>query len=467
LYFAGQIIEFYSDVIQNWSDNKVNNLPILLKPMVNKTINKLNQHSLFITGYTAGMKLEHRVFNMMCIIAIILITFSIPFSLWIGLKMTSLLLTVMLIGLYAVFHLARFRQKFNLAIILVSTFIPTVLAANFFFSGGIWGTTLPSIVLTFFLIMIVIPRKLSWILAFFCLVTCFVLTWTEYHYPHFVTSTFANEESKFFDMTYTTIISVIVIYAGITYLKNAYYAEKIRADRRAMELELLNSEKSKLFSIISHDLRAPLASIQNYLHLLKSYSISTSERLAMEQKLTDTVNGTQEMLDNLLHWSTSELGKAHTQLKENDLNEMLLPLMNLQQTAALEKGIQLNWKLNIKCKVLSDSNMLQLVLRNLISNAIKFTKSGCTVQINAEERDGQCLITVTDNGIGIPLSQQAEIFSLNSQSTYGTANEKGIGLGLYLCREYTTLQNGKIWYESIPDVGTTFYVALPLAKNNL
>lgn len=434
--------------------------------MINKTIDKLNQLSLFITGYTAGMKLEHRVFNMMCVIAIILITFSIPFSLWIGLKMTSLLLTLMLIGLYVVFHLARFKQKFNLAIILVSTYIPTVLAINFFFSGGTWGTTLPSIVLTFFLIMIVVPRKLSWILAFFCMATCFILTWTEYHYPHLVSSTFADEESKFFDITYTTIISVIVIYAGITYLKNAYYAEKIRADRRAMELELLNNEKSKLFSIISHDLRAPLASIQNYLHLLKSYHISASERVVMEQKLTDTVSGTQEMLDNLLHWSTSELGKAHTQLKENDLDEMLLPLMNLHQHAALEKGIQLNWKFDISCKVLSDSNMSQLVLRNLISNAIKFTKSGCTVQINAEECDGQCIITVADDGIGIPIDQQAEIFSLNSQSTFGTANEKGIGLGLYLCREYTMLQNGKIWYESIPDVGTTFYVALPLVKNN-
>ena len=434
--------------------------------MINKTIDRLNQHSLFITGYTAGMKLEHRVFNMMCVIAMILIIFSIPFSLWIGLKMTSLLLTLMLISLYAAFYLARFRQKFNLAIILVSTFIPMVLAVNFFFSGGIWGTTLPSIVLTFFLIMIVIPRKLSWILASFCLLTCFLLTWTEYHYPHFVLATFASEKGKFFDMTYTTLISVIAIFAGITYLKNAYYAEKIRADRRAMELELLNNEKSKLFSIISHDLRAPLASIQNYLHLLKSYHISTSERLAMEQKLTDTVNGTQEMLDNLLHWSTSELGKAHTQLKENDLNEMLLPLMKLHQTAALEKGVQLNWKFEIARKVLSDSNMLQLVLRNLVSNAIKFTKSGCTVEITAEECDDQCIITVSDNGIGIPPAQQAEIFSLNSQSTYGTANEKGIGLGLYLCREYTMLQNGKIWYESKQDEGTTFYVALPLAKNN-
>jgi signal transduction histidine kinase len=104
--------------------------------------------------------------------------------------------------------------------------------------------------------------------------------------------------------------------------------------------------------------------------------------------------------------------------------------------------------------------MLQLVIRNLVNNAVKFTPPGGKVLISAHEEEGDCRITVSDNGKGIPYDQQEGIFSLKAKSTFGTNNEKGIGLGLMLCKEFTELQHGRIGFQSIPGKGTSFYIIL-------
>lgn len=432
--------------------------------MIKKTLEQLNKYSLFITGFTVGMKLEHRIFNMMCVIAMFLLTISIPIDIYVGQELTAILFGILFLALVVVYYLSRFKKKFQLAIVLVSTFAPLILAANYFVSGGIWGVTLSALVLTFFLIVIMAPRKVSWILALFCLATCAILPCIEYYYPQLVQSSYDQVSGRFLDITYTTLISVAVIYIGIEYLKTAYYTEKKRADQRAAELEKLNNEKNKLFSIVSHDLRAPLASIQNYLLLLQSQHLDFEERLSLEQRLSSTVNGTQEMLDNLLHWSRAQLEKISFSLKENHVSEMLLPLMKLQKTAAEEKGIKFNWHFDTTYPILSESNMFQLIVRNLTSNAIKFTPKGGLISVTANTVDQNCLITVKDNGRGISQEEAKNIFTLTGKSTYGTANEKGIGLGLYLCHEYTTIQNGKIWHESDTENGTTFYIMFPHIK---
>lgn len=429
--------------------------------MIKKTLERLNKYSSFVTGFTAGMKLEHRIFNIMCLIAMFLLAISIPLDIYIGQDVTALLFGLLFLALVLVYYIARFKQRYNLAIILVSTFAPFVIAVNYFVSGGIWGVTLPSLVLSFFLIVIIAPRKVAWLLMLLCLLGCILLPLIEYHFPHTVKSSYDQISGRFIDTTYTTIISILAIYAGIESLKNAYYSEKKRADQRAAELEKLNNEKNKLFSIVSHDLRAPLASIQNYLSLLKLQHLDLNERQSLEQRLSNTVNGTQEMLDNLLHWSRAQLEKIHFSLKENRVDEMLLPLMKLQKTVAEEKGIKFSWHFNCSYPVLSETNMFQLIVRNLTSNAIKFTPKGGLISVTVNTVDENCLVAVKDNGRGISPEEGKDIFSLSGKSTYGTDNEKGIGLGLYLCKEYTAIQNGKIWHESDTNTGTTFYVLFP------
>ncbi|SDM22065.1 Histidine kinase-, DNA gyrase B-, and HSP90-like ATPase [Daejeonella rubra] len=114
--------------------------------------------------------------------------------------------------------------------------------------------------------------------------------------------------------------------------------------------------------------------------------------------------------------------------------------------------------------VLADKDMLQLVIRNLLNNAVKFTAVGGKISIRSTVENNNCIITVTDNGRGIPYDMQADLFSMKVKSTYGTRNEKGVGLGLALCKEFAEIQNGKIWFESVPGKGTTFYISMVLSS---
>lgn len=138
----------------------------------------------------------------------------------------------------------------------------------------------------------------------------------------------------------------------------------------------------------------------------------------------------------------------------------------LQTSLAEEKGLILNNKLLPNLYVIADSDMLELIVRNLLNNAIKFTPPGGQITISSEVHGKECWIKIQDTGIGIDKVDFGHIFSLNSQSTYGTNQEKGVGLGLVLCKEFIELQEGRIWVESTLNVGTTFFISLQISSQN-
>src|SRR5690606_30479711 len=140
----------------------------------------------------------------------------------------------------------------------------------------------------------------------------------------------------------------------------------------------------------------------------------------------------------------------------------LQQLIEIQRAEAKRKGIAFNCNIDPSLIVSADPDMLQLGIRNLISNAIKFTPAGKSINIEALEDQGRCLIIVEDSGKGIMPEKQKNLFSLKATSTYGTENEKGVGLGLVLCKEFITAQHGKIWFESTAGIGTKFFVSIPL-----
>jgi two-component system sensor histidine kinase/response regulator len=139
----------------------------------------------------------------------------------------------------------------------------------------------------------------------------------------------------------------------------------------------------------------------------------------------------------------------------------------LFEAIALKKDITLTQIADESIIIKADPDMLQLVIRNLLNNAVKFTPNCGKIELKAVISDANCIISITDNGIGIPLGKQGEIFSLNVTSTTGTHNEKGTGLGLVLCKDYTELQGGRIWFTSVVGQGSTFYISLPLVQLSL
>jgi signal transduction histidine kinase len=271
------------------------------------------------------------------------------------------------------------------------------------------------------------------------------------------------------------VVFVLVLYYTVAYLRQNYDFEKNSAANKALaierqniqithvnqELARINTERNKLLSIIAHDLRSPLNNIQNYLELVTDYELDNTDRRTVESDLLNVTRSTMEMLGKLLVWSKTQMDGVNVKLGYTNLCEALYNTIELEKSIAAKKSITFNVDLDWEARIVADSDMLQLVIRNLLNNAIKFTPSGGTISFKAKQIGSECWLIVRDNGIGIPANMHAGLFSFQATSTAGTDNEKGVGLGLVLCKEFTELQGGRIWLECPEEGGTVFYVSMP------
>jgi signal transduction histidine kinase len=167
------------------------------------------------------------------------------------------------------------------------------------------------------------------------------------------------------------------------------------------------------------------------------------------------------MLVNLLLWSKAQMEGSKTNLQRINVANTLDATLEVQERLARKKGIVLTHNIDKGVDVVADYDMVQLVIRNLVNNAVKFTQPGGKISVTAYPVGNECQVMIEDNGQGIPAEKQKDIFSLKT-STYGTNNEKGVGLGLALCKEFVEKQGGRLWFESEWGRGTIFYVLLPL-----
>lgn len=235
-------------------------------------------------------------------------------------------------------------------------------------------------------------------------------------------------------------------------------------ERRSEELERLNQVKDKFFSIISHDLRSPINALSGLLDLLDKGAIRPDELPMHISELKTRFNHTRTLLNNLLDWTLLQMDKLNLQPTRIDLHKIVDE--NIQLLSGMQnKQIRMINNIPLLAIAHADSNTTNLVFRNLMTNAIKFTNDGGEVLINGEQRDGQWLISVKDNGIGMNNDVLKILFDKTAPyTTRGTANEKGTGLGLILCKEFVEKNGGKIWVESAEGRGSIFYFTLPKAS---
>ena len=234
--------------------------------------------------------------------------------------------------------------------------------------------------------------------------------------------------------------------------------------RRSEELEQLNQVKDKFFSIISHDLRSPINALSAILNMLDNKQIKPEEFEHLTKELKVQFNHTKTLINNLLDWALLQMDKLKIQQEKLDLftiteeNFKLLNSLNTKETTLINKTPQGTF-------CLGDLNMVNLVLRNLVLNAIKFTESGGTVEVSVNSgNNNDWIVAVKDNGIGINPEIQKILFEKTSgYSTRGTANEKGTGLGLILCKEFVEKNGGRIWLESEMGKGSIFYFTIKKA----
>lgn len=233
----------------------------------------------------------------------------------------------------------------------------------------------------------------------------------------------------------------------------------------AENLKISNATKDKMFSIIAHDLRGPIGNLKAMMELL----LENPEEFEIEEitdilsSLKDSSVSTYDLLENLLNWAKSQQGLVEYIPDIHDIRSIIISSVLSQKPNSVNKKIKILNTVVDGIKVICDVNMIKTVLRNLISNAIKFTNENGLVEIAHQFDNENVIISVKDNGIGIEAKNLPKIFDENEYfTTYGTNREKGSGLGLKLCKEFIEKNHGKIWVESIFGEGATFYFSLKL-----
>lgn len=262
----------------------------------------------------------------------------------------------------------------------------------------------------------------------------------------------------------------------LNYLKNKKYRETIVEQREKLKQEQIRSEaileqthhleevnqvKDKLFSIVSHDLKDSISSIKAFLDLLKEDSISKEEFRELIPELSENANNASSLLFNLLNWSKSQMQNLEPNPELFNIQEVFHTKMALVEQKVEDKRIVLIDE-SQRDFIYADKSMVEIVIQNLITNAVKFSRTGDVITVSNQDVNGNALICVEDTGVGISEENINKLFNANKNfTTIGTKNEKGTGLGLTIAKDLVELNKGRIWVESTVNVGSKFFIELP------
>lgn len=255
---------------------------------------------------------------------------------------------------------------------------------------------------------------------------------------------------------------VLLLLAG-SYFFFQLKKSKQKIESQNTQLQQLNTTKDKFFGIIAHDIRSPIVALDGVGEQMEYY-LKNNKKSKLEQlsgKIDSTAKRLSSLLDNLLSWALLQQGVIPYHPQELNVREVSSNIFQMFQDNADAKNITLHLQIDHNTKVHADESALNAILRNLISNAIKFTPEGGTVSLSTETKDNKVFINVNDTGTGISAEKLSKLFSLEKRSEQGTAGEKGTGLGLTLVKELVELNKGSVNVSSVLKKGSTFKVGLP------
>lgn len=233
------------------------------------------------------------------------------------------------------------------------------------------------------------------------------------------------------------------------------------------EMQKANQDKDKFLKILAHDLKNPMFAISGFSDLLiknfRKYDESTIEKqLGI---INTTTKKTYDLLEELLLWTRSQSGKIPFEPRTFQLKKVCDDVLSLLNESAATKQIEIISEIDAGLELHADVDMLRTILRNLISNAIKFTHENGQIILRADQQDADIIITVSDNGIGMGQEVVSKLWQISEHYTSpGTKGEKGTGLGLMLCKEFVEKHSGRIWVESEVGKGSDFKIALPVRE---
>lgn len=270
-------------------------------------------------------------------------------------------------------------------------------------------------------------------------------------------------------------IAMLVIMAGLVYFLFTYYRflkkekeknetlslQKKQIEKQALELEESNRVKDKIFSIISHDLRGPLHSLMGMVQLVNEDNLSKEDFQEHIPKVARILGENEQLLENLLIWSRNQMKGMTVNKSKVNVHELIEKNIRLLNQTSLYKGQVIINKIPESLVVLSDKDMLDIVIRNLLTNGFKYTDKGDGIAFDVQETGEEFIFSIKDDGIGIKEEIMENLFSNKFLTSPGTQQEKGTGLGLLLSKELIEMNHGEIWAESNYGKGSEFFFSIP------
>jgi signal transduction histidine kinase len=316
--------------------------------------------------------------------------------------------------------------------------------------------------------IIVSNREKFYVLIFYTTVKT-TLYFIQLHYPEIIVH-YSSEKARWLDVLLTSIYSSVIIYLIISFIQRSYHNEREKVEKASSEMASLNEKleesnaaKDLLLSIISHDLRSPFSAMMGLSQVLVNNAEKADREKIKEyaKAINSSAVETYFLLDNLLKWAGLQKEGIFPKKEPADLSSLTDEIISLYKDHAAQKNIEIKNSISKPVNAFCDVELTKTILRNLLTNAIKFTNPGGKIEILAEETNNHLEIKVSDTGVGITEDKMKELFSLKKTSPErGTKNEKGTGLGLNLCKVLIEAQGGQLWVRSELDKGSDFYFTL-------
>ncbi len=268
----------------------------------------------------------------------------------------------------------------------------------------------------------------------------------------------------FFVLICGTSMSLMLFALSLTLINSTFRTRQIIQLNK--QLDRLNSDKDRFISILGHDLKGPFNNILGFSELLSEdiHNLNTNEIEDIAKNINKAAKRTYKLLEDILIWARIQKGNVLFKPQTLSFSDICMNVVDILTQIANAKNITISCYTADKLDVWADKEMLKTILRNLVSNSIKFSNSGDVISLVAVQADSTITISVSDNGIGIPCESLAKLFDISQVlTTKGTAGETGTGLGLLLCKEFVEKHGGRIWAESVAGKGSVFSFSLPFS----
>ncbi len=430
-----------------------------------KIVRILYKLGLFLTGNQEDLIIENKIFNIISFLAAFTCFISFTVNLFVGFPIIfNIILLVYGILFTLFYYLSVFKKITKPLEIPLQILAISLLTITWFFNQGIEGSGPYYFYLLAFTFIYSNSRKKYWSVLFIYILLSAILILVQYFFPTLL-FTYVDRDSRLLDLSFSLVISLGILGFTAILLKKNYDKERLKVEFTARNLKELNATKDIFFSIISHDLKNPFSSLIGISRLLKSNIGKYSREEIMEKidAIEISSKRASDLLDNLLEWSMAQTGKIKFEPENLQLRNVIDDCLASIENQIINKKIKIIFEITEGFSVKADFNMLKIIFRNLLTNAVKYSHQNGIISVKAEEKNSSAVeISIVDNGIGITAEGIDKLFRIETKySTPGTSNESGTGLGLLLCKEFVEKHGGRIWAESKPDEGSTFKFSLP------